>query len=197
MGDLGDKRFLMLRNHGLLTVGRSVADAFVAMYFFEAACMMQVRAQVGGRPLRRIGSAIIDGAQEQWERVTHGAGGGLVWPALLRRLDRRNPGYQRLNQFTRPRDCDVRPAMGNRSVPGRRGQPRRTTRRARPPIGNVSLRGVWPYGSPVYTGTPAISRTRAITAARSNPLSFGIGKTGSKSPSTMAACRCSTPACAS
>ncbi len=46
--DLGDKRFLMLRNHGLLTVGRSVAEAFVAMYFFEAACMMQVRAQ-GGR----------------------------------------------------------------------------------------------------------------------------------------------------
>ena len=38
--------------------------------------------------------AIVDGAQEQWERVTHGAGGGLAWPALLRRLDRRNPGYQ-------------------------------------------------------------------------------------------------------
>jgi ribulose-5-phosphate 4-epimerase/fuculose-1-phosphate aldolase len=46
--DLGDKRFLMLRNHGLLTVGRSVAEAFVAMYFFETSCMIQVRAQGGG-----------------------------------------------------------------------------------------------------------------------------------------------------
>jgi ribulose-5-phosphate 4-epimerase/fuculose-1-phosphate aldolase len=92
--DLGDRRYLMLRNHGLLTVGRSVAEAFVAMYFFEAACMMQVRAQSGGGRLRRIGAAIVDGAQEQWERVTHGAGGGLAWPALLRKLDRRDPAYK-------------------------------------------------------------------------------------------------------
>jgi ribulose-5-phosphate 4-epimerase/fuculose-1-phosphate aldolase len=92
--DLGDKRFLMLRNHGLLTVGRSVAEAFVAMYFFEASCMMQVRAQSGGQPLRHIGQAIIDGAQKQWEQVTRGAGGGLAWPALLRKLDRVNPGYR-------------------------------------------------------------------------------------------------------
>ena len=42
--DLGDRRSLILRNHGLLTVGRTVAEAFVAMYFLEAACMMQVRA---------------------------------------------------------------------------------------------------------------------------------------------------------
>jgi ribulose-5-phosphate 4-epimerase/fuculose-1-phosphate aldolase len=49
--DLGDKRFLMLRNHGLLTVGRSVAEAFVAMYFFETTCMIQVRAMSGGQPL--------------------------------------------------------------------------------------------------------------------------------------------------
>jgi ribulose-5-phosphate 4-epimerase/fuculose-1-phosphate aldolase len=47
--DLGDKRFLMLRNHGLLTVGRSVAEAFVAMYFFETTCMIQVRAMSGGQ----------------------------------------------------------------------------------------------------------------------------------------------------
>lgn len=92
--DLGDKRFLMLRNHGLLTVGRSVAEAFVAMYFFETTCMMQVRAQSGGQPLRRIGQPIIDGAQAQWEQVTRGVGGGLAWPALLRRLDRVNPGYR-------------------------------------------------------------------------------------------------------
>ncbi|MBL8474269.1 MAG: class II aldolase/adducin family protein [Rhodocyclaceae bacterium] len=92
--DLGDKRFLMLRNHGLLTVGRSVAEAFVAMYFFEASCMMQVRAQSGGVLLRHIGAEIVAGAERQWQAVTHGAGGGLAWPALLRKLDRKNPGYR-------------------------------------------------------------------------------------------------------
>jgi ribulose-5-phosphate 4-epimerase/fuculose-1-phosphate aldolase len=92
--DLGSKRFLMLRNHGLLTVGRSVAEAFVAMYFFEASCMMQVRAQSGGGPLRHIGAAIVDGAQDQWDKVTRGAGGGLAWPALLRKLDRIDAGFR-------------------------------------------------------------------------------------------------------
>jgi ribulose-5-phosphate 4-epimerase/fuculose-1-phosphate aldolase len=92
--DLGDRRFLMLRNHGLLTVGRSVAEAFVAMYFFETACMMQVRALGGGTRVRRIPAPIVDGAQRQWEMVTRGAGGGMAWPALLRRLDRIDPGYR-------------------------------------------------------------------------------------------------------
>jgi ribulose-5-phosphate 4-epimerase/fuculose-1-phosphate aldolase len=92
--DLGDRRCLILRNHGLLTVGRNVAEAFVAMYFLEAACMMQVRAQAGGGALTRIGSSIVEGAEAQWQRVTHGAGGGLAWPALLRRLDRIDPSYR-------------------------------------------------------------------------------------------------------
>ena len=92
--DLGDKDFLMLRNHGLLTVGRSVAEAFVSMYLFETACMIQVRAQAGGGRLVEIGKAIVDGAGEQWRRVTHGSGGGLAWPALLRRLDATDPAYR-------------------------------------------------------------------------------------------------------
>jgi ribulose-5-phosphate 4-epimerase/fuculose-1-phosphate aldolase len=92
--DLGDKRFLMLRNHGLLTVGRTVAEAFVAMYFFEASCMIQVRAGAGGQPLRRIGREVLEGSAASWETVTRGAGAGLAWPALLRRLDRENPGYR-------------------------------------------------------------------------------------------------------
>jgi ribulose-5-phosphate 4-epimerase/fuculose-1-phosphate aldolase len=92
--DLGDRRFLMLRNHGLLTVGRTVAEAFVGMYFFEASCMMQVRAQSGGAALRPIPSHIVDNAPRQFAVVTRGAGGNLAWPALLRRLDRVNPGYR-------------------------------------------------------------------------------------------------------
>lgn len=91
--DLGDKRFLMLRNHGLLTVGASVADAFMAMYLFETTCMIQVRAQAGGA-LIRLAPAIVDAAPDQWQTVTKGVGGRLAWPALLRKLDRADPTYR-------------------------------------------------------------------------------------------------------
>ena len=93
--DLGDKRFLILRNHGLLTVGRTVAEAFVGMYFLEASCMMQVRAQAGGAKLRRIPQHIVDNAPRQFAAVTRGAGGNLAWPALRRRLGASDPGYKR------------------------------------------------------------------------------------------------------
>jgi ribulose-5-phosphate 4-epimerase/fuculose-1-phosphate aldolase len=95
VADLGRASFLMLRNHGLLTVGGSVADAFLNMYLFESACTIQVRAQAGGGPLVGIGGEIIDTAAAQARQVTRGQGAGLVWPGLLRRLDRRLPGYDR------------------------------------------------------------------------------------------------------
>ena len=93
VADLGEKTYLMLRNHGLLTVGSSVAEAFQAMYLFETVCMIQVRAQAGGGPLRHIDGAIIASARQQAREVTRGLGANLVWPGLLRRLDRRFPGY--------------------------------------------------------------------------------------------------------
>lgn len=92
--DLGASKFLMLRNHGLLTVGRTVADAFVAMYFFETACCMQVKAQAGGSPLKLIDDAIVRGAARQFTQVLKGEGCELAWPALLRKLDRIDPDYK-------------------------------------------------------------------------------------------------------
>jgi len=91
--DLGDKNFLMLRNHGLLTVAETIADAFLYMYLFEATCMIQVRAQSGGGELVHIDPRIIDTAMAQAAQVTRQAGGGLAWPGLLRKLDRMSPGY--------------------------------------------------------------------------------------------------------
>jgi|SRR5215469_1335815 len=91
--DLGDKTFFMLRNHGLLTVSRTAAKAFLAMYVFEAACTVQVRAQAGGGELIPIPRQVLQLAPEQFAQVTLGSGGELAWPALLRRLDRRSPGY--------------------------------------------------------------------------------------------------------
>jgi ribulose-5-phosphate 4-epimerase/fuculose-1-phosphate aldolase len=92
--DLGDKNFLMLRNHGLLTVAGSVADAFLLMYLFEAACTIQVRAQAGGGELIAIDPRIIAGVQQAASTVTRGLGGALAWPGLLRKLDRRDPSYR-------------------------------------------------------------------------------------------------------
>jgi ribulose-5-phosphate 4-epimerase/fuculose-1-phosphate aldolase len=92
--DLGDRNFLMLRNHGLITVADNIPDAFLFMYLFQAACTIQVRAQEGGKELIRIDPRIIAGAKAQAKQVTRGAGGALAWPALLRKLDRVNPGYR-------------------------------------------------------------------------------------------------------
>ncbi|MBA2723481.1 MAG: class II aldolase/adducin family protein [Methylibium sp.] len=94
VADLGESNFLVLRNHGLLTLGATVADAFLNMYLFEAVCAIQVRAQAGGGELRRIEPGIIATAQQQAQQVTRGQGGALAWPALLRRLDRIDPGYR-------------------------------------------------------------------------------------------------------
>jgi ribulose-5-phosphate 4-epimerase/fuculose-1-phosphate aldolase len=93
VADLGDKHFFMLRNHGLLTVGDNIPDTFLAMYVFEAACTIQIRAQAGGE-LVPIHPMIIQGAQQQVKQVTKGIGGHLAWPGLLRRLDRRDPSFR-------------------------------------------------------------------------------------------------------
>jgi len=91
--DLGDKNFLCLRNHGLLTVGKSVADAFLAMYTFESACQIQVAAQAGGE-LVPVNPAIVEGTAHAMKVQTGGLGGAFVWPALIRKLDRVDPGYR-------------------------------------------------------------------------------------------------------
>lgn len=93
VSDLGSNNYLMLRNHGLLTVGSSIADAFLFMYLFESACMIQVRAQSGGAALIPIAQPLVDGIKAQAAAVTKGLGGALAWPGLLRRLARVNPGW--------------------------------------------------------------------------------------------------------
>ena len=88
VADLGDKSSLILRNHGLLTVGETVADAFVAMYYLEAPCAIQVRAQSGGGELIPVPKEVLDQA------VSRTRQGPRVWPGLLRRLDRQDPSYK-------------------------------------------------------------------------------------------------------
>ena len=91
--DLGDANFLCLRNHGLLTVGPTVADAFLAMYTFESTCQIQIAAQAGGE-LIPVNPAIVKGVAEAARVQTGGMGGAFVWPAMLRKLQRTDPTYR-------------------------------------------------------------------------------------------------------
>ena len=95
VADLGDHTHLILRNHGLLTVGENPADAFVRMYYLDACCDIQVRAQAGGE-LIHIGKEILETA---YGSMQNGGGAGsrasrLVWPGILRKLDRIDPSYR-------------------------------------------------------------------------------------------------------
>lgn len=92
--DLGQANYLVLRNHGLLTVGRSVAEAFLAMYTFENACRIQIDALAGGTALTSVNPAILQGMAQVYAQVTKGMGAQIAWPALLRKLDRIDPSYK-------------------------------------------------------------------------------------------------------
>jgi ribulose-5-phosphate 4-epimerase/fuculose-1-phosphate aldolase len=94
VADLGNSNAMILRNHGLLTTGRTIADAFLMMYVLETACQIQVMAQSSGGELIQVPGPIVAGIQAQAEEVTKGLGGALVWPGLLRKLDRRDPSYK-------------------------------------------------------------------------------------------------------
>jgi ribulose-5-phosphate 4-epimerase/fuculose-1-phosphate aldolase len=93
--DLGTRRLLMLRNHGALTIGESVAEAFFLMYSLEWACGTQVRTLGMGLPIHEPAplaiaetGALLDARTDSNRFMTD-----LLWPALLRKLDRCNPGY--------------------------------------------------------------------------------------------------------
>jgi len=90
--DLGEREFMVLRNHGLLTVGASVASAFLNMYLLQSVCTIQLRAQAGGAALTRLSQDVIARNDGGWRAVSRG--GGIAWPALLRKLDRRDASWR-------------------------------------------------------------------------------------------------------
>ena len=92
--DLGLANFLMLRNHGLLVVGKTIADAFLSMYTFENTCRIQIDAQSGGGELTEVNPLIIKGVAEAMRVQTGGMGGAFAWPSLIRKLDRLDESYK-------------------------------------------------------------------------------------------------------
>jgi ribulose-5-phosphate 4-epimerase/fuculose-1-phosphate aldolase len=94
VADLGNNTFLILRNHGLLTVGPTVADAFLSMFLLERACRIQILAQSGNGNLIPIADEILAQIPAQEMVVTKGRPGRLVWPGLLRKLDRNGANFR-------------------------------------------------------------------------------------------------------
>lgn len=95
--DLGDKNIMLLRNHGTLFVGRTCAEAFLRAYFTERACSIQVRARALGAADKDVPAPTIsiekNTALTKSEAMSQTAE-KLVWPALLRKLDRICPDYR-------------------------------------------------------------------------------------------------------
>ena len=95
VADLGTKSLLMLRNHGTLTLGPSAGTAFLRTYFLENACRVQILAQAAGD------DNLIEEPEEMGNKVYQqgapafmpGMGDNLVWPGLMRKLARTNPGH--------------------------------------------------------------------------------------------------------
>jgi ribulose-5-phosphate 4-epimerase/fuculose-1-phosphate aldolase len=91
--NLGNRPAMLLRNHGSLTVGRTIAEAFVLMETLDRACDVQLRAQAAGVPLVHPSDAMCATAHAQL--VGDGAPEGVLeWPSLLRRLDGASPQYR-------------------------------------------------------------------------------------------------------
>jgi ribulose-5-phosphate 4-epimerase/fuculose-1-phosphate aldolase len=94
VADLGQKNAILLRNHGTLTVGATVARAFYTMYLLERACAMQVAAQAGGAKLHYPAPAVQEVVRQQAKVGLTGNDTQLAWDALLRMLDAKDPSYK-------------------------------------------------------------------------------------------------------
>jgi ribulose-5-phosphate 4-epimerase/fuculose-1-phosphate aldolase len=93
IADLGDKYAMMLRNHGLLVAGRTVAEAWSLIHSLEKSCQSQLAAQSGGVRLNPVPPAVCEHtAQQMWR--SNEPGGKLGWPAYLRMLDKLDPAYK-------------------------------------------------------------------------------------------------------
>jgi ribulose-5-phosphate 4-epimerase/fuculose-1-phosphate aldolase len=94
VADLGRSNFMILRNHGLLTCGRTVAEAFLFMYTLQRACETQLMAQASGAKLIPVPRLVVDGFQAMAEAVMSNIGADIAWPGVLRKLDRLDPSFR-------------------------------------------------------------------------------------------------------
>lgn len=94
VADLGSSDVMILRNHGLLTCGPSVAEAFNTMYWLENACKAQLDALACNTALHLPAQNVVDKTAQSFEPHVRRRYGILEWPAMLRLLDRRDTSYR-------------------------------------------------------------------------------------------------------
>lgn len=88
---LGDKRAMILRNHGLLTCGATVGEAFVQMYYLDKACRVQLQVLQTGEEIHLPPAEVMEKAAQQ---TAYFPAGQLEWPALVRRMERKDPSFK-------------------------------------------------------------------------------------------------------
>jgi ribulose-5-phosphate 4-epimerase/fuculose-1-phosphate aldolase len=92
--DLGESAALILRNHGLLTAGSTVCEAFVTMHWLERACQAQLQAMACNTELNLPNSEVVKVTNDRYKPGQRRKITELEWPALLRMLDRRDPSFR-------------------------------------------------------------------------------------------------------
>jgi len=93
VADLGDRRILILRNHGLLTAGRTIPEAFSLMYYLDQSCRIQMDIMASGGKMLLVPGQLAEKTARQFEREDSSYG-QREWPALLRILDKKDPSYR-------------------------------------------------------------------------------------------------------
>ena len=94
VADLGDREAMVLRNHGLLTVGTSIPECFNSMFRLERACQLQVMALSCNAEIRLPPDEVVRLTQHSYQPTTRRRWGLMEWPALLRKLDRIDPSFR-------------------------------------------------------------------------------------------------------
>ncbi len=94
--DIGSANAIILRNHGLITVGQSVAEAFLHMYRLESACQVQLDAMACGQPLVTPSEAVLERSARQMAQFAQHAAdvGQLEFDALVRLMDQKDPSFR-------------------------------------------------------------------------------------------------------
>ena len=94
VGDLGGNNAMILRNHGLLTTGATIAEAFNAMHRLELSCRTQIAAMSCNTKLIEVPADVVDATYMNYQPHVRRPFGLLDWPALLRKLDRIDPSFR-------------------------------------------------------------------------------------------------------
>jgi ribulose-5-phosphate 4-epimerase/fuculose-1-phosphate aldolase len=94
VADLGEHDAMILRNHGLLAVGRTIPEAFITMYWLERACQAQALAVASGQKLTLPEKAVVETTNARYKPGQRRKIGELEWAGLLRLVERRYPGFR-------------------------------------------------------------------------------------------------------